>query len=327
MMAPACWLQIVYCVITVIIALVSSQNYVLYEEELVDWEDGNAFCAFSYGTSLASIHDATEDSEAGSKCTSSDCWIGATTLDSVDWSSYDGIWKWRDETIFDYGNDILCGIPPRKDGNPSTVDSNGNPEWCGEIDQITKEWNDNQCTKQRHILCNSPSNSSSIVIDDNINNIRHPISNHSFGKMDILDDVHVEFDFKVLSFSNQTETNILHVGVDLDHGLPSIRAQISASGVLTLSSSYYTIEKANQRLEFNTMSTIVSDSWYHLSFDLTQSTAVLSLDDSTIVTRYQESSHPFLPNQDIYILSHPLYTSMDGLVRNVKITTDNAYAT
>eukprot|EP01083_Nonionella_stella_P266293 901030_1 len=126
MMAPACWLQIVYCVITVIIALVSSQNYVLYEEELVDWEDGNAFCAFSYGTSLASIHDATEDSEAGSKCTSSDCWIGATTLDSVDWSSYDGIGKWRDETIFDYGNDTLCGIPPWKDGNPSTVDSNGN---------------------------------------------------------------------------------------------------------------------------------------------------------------------------------------------------------
>eukprot|EP01083_Nonionella_stella_P120565 361348_1 len=100
MMAPACWLQIVYCVITVIIALVSSQNYVLYEEELVDWEDGNAFCAFSHGTTLASIHDAMENTEAGLVCSvnasDSGCWIGATTFDPIHWTSNDGIWKWRD---------------------------------------------------------------------------------------------------------------------------------------------------------------------------------------------------------------------------------------
>eukprot|EP01083_Nonionella_stella_P085344 236634_1 len=201
-MAP-CSLGIAYFAIT---TLVSSQNYIFYEDQLLGWEDGNAFCAFSYGTALASIHDATQDSEAVSKCTVDaieSCWIGATTLDPTNWIENDGTWKWRDGTAFNYGSDTSGGILPWKNGNPSTVNGNGKPEWCGEIDQSSKTRNDNQCTWQKHILCNSPSNSSSIVIDDNANNIRRPILNHSFGTMDVLDNVHVEFDFKILSGPTQ----------------------------------------------------------------------------------------------------------------------------
>eukprot|EP01083_Nonionella_stella_P318083 1160861_1 len=167
------------------------------------------------------------------------------------------------------------------------------------------------------------SNSSTIVIDDDMNNVRHPISNHSFGKMDILDDVHVEFDFKVLSNPTQTETNILHIGSNLHPHLPSIRVEDS-SGVLKVSVWFSLFDNLSARIDHTPISL---NTWYHLSFDLTQSTANVSIDGIPIATRRDQGSHAILRKQDIYILSHPHYPSMDGLVRDMTITTDNAYAT
>eukprot|EP01083_Nonionella_stella_P276553 939720_1 len=165
------------------------------------------------------------------------------------------------------------------------------------------------------------SNSSTIVIDDDMNNVRHPISNHSFGKMDILDDVHVEFDFKVLSNPTQTETNILHIGSNLHPHLPSIRVEDS-SGVLKVSVWFSLFDNLSARIDHTPISL---NTWYHLSFDLTQSTANVSIDGIPIATRRDQGSHAILRNQDIYILSHPFYPSLDGLIRDLKITTDNAY--
>eukprot|EP01083_Nonionella_stella_P207618 754059_1 len=314
-----------YVVITAVIALVSSQSYILYDYELLAWQDGNAFCAFSYGTSLASIHDATQDNEADLECPTSaqltGCWIGATILDPWNWETNDGIWKWSDGTPFNYGSNTSGGIPPWKTGNPS----NHHTEFCGEIDKATVGWNDNECYNEKPILCNSPSNSSSIVIDDNINNVRQPMSSHSVGKMDILDDVHVQFDFKVLSIPIQTEANILHIGSDLYPRIPSVSIyNASPLELPTLSVWFSVIAKADSRIQRHYISIA---KWHHLSFDITQSTVVISLDGVTVKTINDQSSHAILFNEDIYILSHPNYTSMNGLVRDVKITTNNAYLT
>eukprot|EP01083_Nonionella_stella_P184309 668736_1 len=317
-----------YVVITAVIALVSSQSYILYDYELLAWQDGNAFCAFSYGTSLASIHDATQDNEADLECPTSaqltGCWIGATILDPWNWETNDGIWKWSDGTPFNYGSNTSGGIPPWKTGNPS----NHHTEFCGEIDKATVGWNDNECYNEKPILCNSPSNSSSIVIDDNINNVRQPMSSHSVGKMDILDDVHVEFDFIISSTPTEPYTNILHIGSPFigKPQLPSIFIQNYLDS-LTVNVRFSVIEDTNARI--NSITPIALAKWYHLSFDITQRSAdvLISLNGITIDSLHREfSSHAILRNQDIY-LSNPIYKSVNGSLRNVKITTNNAYST
>eukprot|EP01083_Nonionella_stella_P266294 901032_1 len=160
-----------YAVIIILIAFPSTQSYIFYGDHTLEWNDGNAFCDFSFGTTLASIHNAIQDAEAGSKCLESTssgygCWIGATI-------AYSTAWKWRDGTPFHYGNDTSGGVAPwNTDNLTHTIN-----ESCIAIDPSTKKWNDIKCDDNIHILCNSPSNSPSIVIDDD-----------SFGKMDILDD-------------------------------------------------------------------------------------------------------------------------------------------
>eukprot|EP01083_Nonionella_stella_P147654 466299_1 len=121
-MAPTFLLQIPFVVVTLVISLVSSQSYIFYDDKSLAWQDGNALCAFAYGTSLASIHDATEDNEAGSMCTDTaqltGCWVGLTILDSGTWTTNNSTWKWSDGTMFSYGNDTSGGIPPWTAANP-----------------------------------------------------------------------------------------------------------------------------------------------------------------------------------------------------------------
>eukprot|EP01083_Nonionella_stella_P058502 153178_1 len=312
-------LEVIFAVIAAVIAFVSSQSYIVYDEQLLRWQDGNAFCAFSYGTSLASIHDVTEDNESGLECTASTqgngCWIGATLLGPGDWATNDGIWKWSDGTAFNYGNGTR---------NPP------NSEFCLAIDKATKGWNNSDCDELKPILCNSPSNSSSIVMDENINNARHP-TNHSIGKMNILDDVSVEFDFMVSSLPTRAYRNILHIGSNhnLYPRLPSIYVA-NDTGMPSLSVFFSVIDNENTFMRHGPISL---GRWYPFSFHITQSNTVVSMDGNIIETRSNQSSHAILRNEDItdiFILSDwraPELISMDGLVRNMKITSDNAYRT
>eukprot|EP01083_Nonionella_stella_P180308 642585_1 len=321
-MAPTILLQIASVVVTLAISLVSSQSYIFYDDKLLAWQDGNALCAFSYGTSLASIQDATEDNEADSMCPdtaqSTGCWVGLTLLDPGTWTTNDGTWKWSDGTMFSYGNDTSGGIPPWTAANPVN-----NQELCVAIDKDTVGWNDDECNLKKPILCNTPSNASSIVIDDNINNVRQPpvVQSTSVGTMDILDDIHVEFDFKVSSLS--MFNNILHIGSDVNTRLPTIFIMAFA-GKPGVKVHFSRIDNSITSTDYAPIS---FDTWYHVSLDITQSTTSLSIDGSTVANRTNKSSHVILYNQDIYIMSHFVWLPIDGLIRDLKITTNNAYQT
>eukprot|EP01083_Nonionella_stella_P072343 194998_1 len=315
-MASVFSLKTAYAVIITLIAIASTQSYIYYGDAMLEWHEGNAFCEFVYGTTLASIHNEMQDIEAGSKCPESTewsgCWIGANILNATSW-------KWSDGSTFTYGNDTAGGVAPWMAGNPSHAIN----ESCGEIDQATKGWNDHECNDNKPILCNSPSNTSTIVIDDNIHNIRQPVPpTHSFGTMDILDDVHVEFDFKVSS-SLRMYSNILHIGSHYNTRLPAIFIMDSA-GKPGVKVQFSRIDDALTVTDYGPMSI---GTWYHVSFDITQSTTVLSIDGSTVANRTNQTSHAILYNQDIYIMSHFVWLPIDGLIRDLKITTNNAYQT
>eukprot|EP01083_Nonionella_stella_P204060 744168_1 len=328
-MAPTILLQIASVVVTLAISLVSSQSYIFYDDKLLAWQDGNALCAFSYGTSLASIQDATEDNEAGSMCPdtaqSTGCWVGLTLLDPGTWTTNDGTWKWSDGTMFSYGNDTSGGIPPWTAANPVN-----NQELCVAIDKDTVGWNDDECNLKKPILCNTPSNASSTVIDDNINNVRQPpvFLGTSVGTMDILDDIHVEFDFKVSSLAWSSWNDILTIGSEFNGNtrLPSI-CIMNSTGKPELYVYFSRIRGVAYSNTVTNYGPISIGTWYHVSLDITQSTTVLSIDGSTVANRTNQTSHAILYNQDIYIMSHDFWPSIDGLIRDLKITTSNAYQT
>eukprot|EP01083_Nonionella_stella_P191865 709775_1 len=122
------------------------RSYISHTDITLSWNDSNAFCEFSYGTTLASIHSDAQNDEAGLLCPTSGptdaCWIGGN-----DHNSYS---EWLDGTPFDYGHDTSGGVYPWLSGNPD-----GGTEHCLELRQDNR-WNDNECDNLRPPICNYP---------------------------------------------------------------------------------------------------------------------------------------------------------------------------
>ena len=169
----------------------------------VSYWDQDSLCQFRYETHLASIHSTSQDADAHSICNESTiCWIGLND------NAIANVFEWTDASAFDYGTDTSGGVAPWKTDEPNDFGSDSNDEACVTIEY---GWNDGPCENEHEALCNYPE--TNFVFNDPTYYERIPSGSQIIGTMDALDEVEVEFDLTINTFSGGY-SNILGVEGD-----------------------------------------------------------------------------------------------------------------
>ena len=119
-----------------------SNNYILSQYRM-NWTDAINYCENTYGTSLASIIDATQNSEVQDFCclASTICWIGLNDRERERKGTRIG-WLWSDNTTYNYET---WHDDPREPTN------NGD---CVYISGSTGDWYDTSCETEYYFFCN-----------------------------------------------------------------------------------------------------------------------------------------------------------------------------
>ena len=190
------------------------QQWYVKNEESLAFTNQDALCQFRYETSLASIHNNTQNTAATSRCESEEpCWIGLNDILN------EGEFEWVDDTIFDFGSDTSGGVAPWAgyslypdfaepndyDGFEDCVEIYIQTEYTGSI----PKWNDKPCSTEREGLCNYPT-TTHYVINDDPTTQRIPSQSQIIGTMDVLDEIYVEFNLVINSFADDYR-NILTI--------------------------------------------------------------------------------------------------------------------
>ena len=142
-------LQLLISVLSLIINITSS-SYVIGPNPL-NYQNAQAYCE-SIGGQLASIHSESEYNETKALCqdTNSDCWIGLSD------TSAEGVWKWEDGTVTDYGFVNNDNTNPATGISPWAVEQpdDGNLEDCIHLREFWGYlWNDDPCSTKYYPIC------------------------------------------------------------------------------------------------------------------------------------------------------------------------------
>eukprot|EP01084_Bolivina_argentea_P232379 391673_1 len=304
--------QLISCLLlSSLITHTLSQNYI-FNAAVLEMSDADALCSFCYGTNLVSIHSSSQNDEAKSLCTD-ECWIGANDIVT------ESIWVWTDGTPFDYGNDISGGIYPW-DNNGGQEPNNANNEDCAHLDGTAKNWNDEHCDDNFATLCNYPTYIT--IVNDNINNIRQPIEDTIIGYMDVLDEIHIEFDFYMYSYVAEYWANILQIGTTGTKRYPAFF--INGPNKL-FHFSMSRITNFNTKFDYGN---VTLNTWHHIETHITQTSHIIYYNNAQVLNENTIDSHQILFNQPIYISNKAEWnTALDGIIRDLKISTNNAYIT
>lgn len=169
-------------------------------------------------------------------------------------------------------------------------------------------------------LCNYPT--SIIVVNDNIDNIRQPIANNIIGYMDVLDEIHISFDFYLYSFVSTGWANILHISNYSDKRYPSFYIKGPDEN---LQFSMSRITNWNTHLNYGP---VTLNTWHHIESHVTQTSHIMYYDGIQVLNVNTVDSHRIVFNQPIYISNKAVWnTPIDGMIRDLKISTSNAYVT
>eukprot|EP01083_Nonionella_stella_P282403 960993_1 len=125
-----------------------------------------------------------------------------------------------------------------------------------------------------------------------------PVSANSIGIIDILDDIHLQFDFIVTTSYPNIYSNIVHIG--------------SQSYILLLSLSV-SFHRSNQSHCVFECKPIPLNTWHHFQFHFTQDNVVALLNGEHIYNKTSHSSHPILSKQPVYINNNPRHTQYTTL--------------
>eukprot|EP01084_Bolivina_argentea_P278207 475167_1 len=164
-----------------------------------------ALCLFQYDTTLASIHNATQNTEALSLCLETiGCFIGLNDI------SKQYTFVWTDSSVFNYGTNLSGGVYPWNIGEPNHFANND----CVTIqtEYSINSWDDALCIQNLYALCNYPT--PIYLFKDNKNYQRIPKHNTIIATIDILDEIHIEFDIIVNAYHPEyveNYTNILQI--------------------------------------------------------------------------------------------------------------------
>ena len=140
-------------------------KYILYHNMQLTAPNAEKWCQDHLGTALASVHSYDDNYAVQSLCDATDsenCWLGLT--DAVN----ESIFKWTDNTTWDYATNISGGVYPWLSRPAIQPDNNdgGERENCIEIErpwflgwELDWGWNDANCDKTNEMnhICNKPS--------------------------------------------------------------------------------------------------------------------------------------------------------------------------
>eukprot|EP01084_Bolivina_argentea_P096014 172601_1 len=292
-------------------------NCYMLQTDLLSFNNANALCLFQYDTTLASIHNDTQNIEAKLLCntTTIDCWIGLT--DQLIPNNY----YWMDATPFNYGTNIsITSVRPWGNGEPS--------QYSDEIFVRLKQeselnWYD--ITAQYYYsLCNTPA--SIPIIYDNIGYVRIPTFNTSLGVIDILDEIYVAFDIIIHSWPvPDSWSHILRIGNSRWGRYPLISLDYNDPNKPVFHCSFSHINAYNPFQ--NSLNALQLNTQYHIELYATQNRFTLK-QDGIIFYDNSTVSHSILFNQNIY-LSQATYAGANNItncsISNLQITTSNSH--
>eukprot|EP01083_Nonionella_stella_P241551 843438_1 len=286
------------------ITITYHELYYVFQKKMLDFDDSDALCRFSYDSHLASIHSDHQNEEAIGMSvyhqTAPPCWFGLNDIET------EGTWTNRDATPWDYG--VTVGSLPWNTTQPS----GSNALNCA---TLAPRWSDSLCQSKLYSLCNHPQHT--VVINEHYS--RSLSAGNLIGIIDILDELYMAFDIVIHSWS-QNFTNILHIGnANSDQMYPAIFSKSSNS----LQFTFTNIDGVSQDSYQNPYAMNL-DTQYHLTLYRTQQHITITVNDEKVVDE-ASPSHPVVFNKRIYV-SDPWYDSANATVSNLFISTSNSHA-
>eukprot|EP01084_Bolivina_argentea_P184601 318369_1 len=280
----------------------SQTDYVFESPGLSFW-NANAYCSFRHGTFLATINSAEQNTDAiGSNNPAWSAWIGLNDVNN------ENIYVWINGEAPSYTNwDSTSGAP-----------NGGTAQNCVKIVLATTTWEDVDCAQTFKYICAYPE--SFMIINDEAKHIRSlPLTTTTtIGTMDILDEIIINFDFKLTSSTGlaNEDLSLLVVGAaGADSRYPGIW--------INEASKQLKIIFFNTSAEY-TLDSIALNAVYRFEFYANQKSLSVALNGTKLIQKDNLLSHTILYDKTIY-LKHPSYDTINGQIWNLKIQNSNSY--
>eukprot|EP01084_Bolivina_argentea_P082205 148851_1 len=159
--------------------------------------------------------------------------------------------------------------------------------------------------------------SAKYVINDNTNYQRLLSPSNTIGLIDILDEIHVEFNLLIHSFQSSLSTysSILQFGNTQNEKYPAIFIN-DTSEILYI--QFNSVSNTNQAWQYP----ITTNTLYNIQFHATQ-TNILFIANNVVLFNESITSHSILFDRNIY-LSNPWHNSSNCTLTGLIITTNNS---
>eukprot|EP01084_Bolivina_argentea_P253925 426738_1 len=290
-------------------SIIPQSLYILHQVSAT-WHGSESLCLFNYGSNLASIHSTTDEIAAITETNNNEAFIGLNDI------SVEDVWRWSDGSVWDYGTTYFTA--PWASTQP---DNYLLYEHCAHI-TIDNAWNDAPCNYTKYALCGYPQPIQ--IINDPSNYMRIPSVNNIIGVIDVLDEIHIEFDIIFTSWPEASSYgSILQIGNLGTERFPAIYIH----GAQFFHSSFSTIVTHNEKHDSNTIGTLNLGVLYHYVLHQTQDSVYLTVNGETVYNGYIDS-HSIIKDRNLY-LGNAWKSDVDNLfsatITNLFISTSNSY--